>query len=114
MVTVRVGSFTPVPIFVITTAPAVGNDGGGGGGGGGGVVVVVTGGGGGGGGGVVVVVTGGGGGGLFGADTVNAAMPDAPAVVAVEPRTVTSSLPPEQNVDPVHGTVRSVDVPAVW
>ena len=54
------------------------------------------------------------GGGVFGAVTVNAAMPDAPACVAVEARTVTSSLPLVQNVEPVHGTDRSVDVPATW
>ena len=103
---------------VITVTPAVGNDGGGGGGGGGGgVVVVVTGGGvgpglfgggGGGGGGLF------GGGGVFGAVTVNDAMPAAPAVDAVDARTVTSSLPLVQNVVPVHGRDRSAEVPVDW
>src|SRR5688500_15351965 len=114
MFTVRVGIIRPPVIELITTAPALGSEGGGGGGGGGGVVVVVTGGGGGGGG--VVVVVGGGllGGGLFGGGgaTVNEAMPAAPATDAVDARTVTSSLPPLQNVEPAHGTERSAEVPA--
>jgi hypothetical protein len=58
------------------------------------------------------------GGGLFGggagAVTVNDAMPAAPAVEAVEARTVTSSLPLVQNVEPAHDNDRSADVPADW
>ena len=53
-----------------------------------------------------------GGGGVFGAVTVNAAMPAAPAVDAVEARTDTSSLPLVQNVVPAHGNDKSAEVPA--
>jgi hypothetical protein len=113
MFTVRLGDIRPPVIDEITVAPALGNDGGGGGGGG--VVVVVVGGGGGGGGLLGGgLFGGGGGGGLFGAVTVNDAMPAAPAVDAVDARTVTSSLPLVQNVEPVHGNDRSADVPADW
>lgn len=120
MLTVRVGILAPPTNPVITAAPAVGNDGGGGGGGGGGgvVVVVTTGGGFCGGGFCGGGFWGGGfwGGGLFGGGvvgpvTVNAAMPAAPAVVAVDARTVTSSLPLVQNVEPAHGNDKSADVP---
>lgn len=120
MFTVRLDDMRPPVIEEITAAPAVGNDGGGGGGGGGVVVVVTTGGGlfgggvgpgfgGGLGGGLL-----GGGGGVVGPVTVNAVMPAAPAVVAVDARTVTSSLPLVQNVEPVHGNDKSADVPADW
>lgn len=81
-------------------------------------MVVVVGGGGGGGGLLGGGLFGGGlGGGLFGGGvvgpvTVNDAMPAAPACVAVDARTVTSSLPLVQNVEPVHGNDKSAEVPA--
>jgi hypothetical protein len=55
-----------------------------------------------------------GGGGVFGAVTVNAAMPAAPACVAVEARTDTSSLPLVQNVEPAQDNDKSAEVPADW
>ena len=54
------------------------------------------------------------GGGVFGGVTVNDAMPAAPAVLAVDARTVTSSLPFVQNVEPVHGNDNSAVVAVTW